>query len=486
MRKLFSLFAVLVFLCVLFVGCDMNKQPVVNEPEDENPSEETFSMCVPVFGSGSMAEGSKGLHNLTPEGSPFGDDFWGAAYCIQNLPMFFGVSKMDGLTVSSLKSRLNIEYKVFGLTVSPVLEAWKVNKDGVYLRYRIIEPDFKGYGSESGEIGYFDYYWNFEEHMFTYREVMALTLKVNGSYSQAPIAVMVIEYDDVKVEMKDGSLCYSIGNVGSDGKIEKNGFIDFINVNSAYTNNNEWLFTVEELFDRRYVTADSKDGLFVSIVHADNEITTGTMPLKDHESVSKLVRSICHSGDLLIDTDKEAARFNMSFCWELLPLYYKNVDDLKKHDPNHEEFVGGYSSYSEYRKTSFEEYSEYVGIHIGQAMEKHYTHNCFNVVFDYMTGRYANECKGEKSFGSFDGKIDSYEKAKAYGYTDIFTSLDESTKGWPYFLFLELFKVCGVDDLDYMKNYSYASSKWGKFNWPLECANEDHETFKAKVDKSNQ
>ena len=170
--------------------------------ENDEVSEETFSMCVPVFGSGSVEDGSKGLHNLTPEGSPFGDDFWGAAYCIQNLPMFFGVSQMEGLTVSTLKSRLNIEYKVFGLTVSPVLEAWKVNKDGVYLRYRIIEPDFKGYGSDSGEIGYFDYYWNFEEHMFTYREVMALTLKVNGSYSQAPIAVMVIEYDDVKVEMR--------------------------------------------------------------------------------------------------------------------------------------------------------------------------------------------------------------------------------------------------------------------------------------------
>ena len=323
MKKIFSLLVVLAFLCVLLVGCDMNKQPVVNEPEEEAPlEEETFSMCVPVFGTSMVEDGSKGLHNLTPEGSPFGDDFWGAAYCIQNLPMFFGVSQMDGLTVSSLKSRLNIEYKVFGLTVSPVLEAWKVNKDGVYLRYRIIEPDFKNYGSESGEIGYFDYYWNFEKQMFTYREVMALSLKVNGSYSQAPIAVMVIEYDDVKVELKDGSLCYSIGNVGADGKIEKNGFIDFINVNSVYDKDEEGKQnTSEELFDRRYITAGSKKGLFVAMVHADNEINTGFLDLTKNEPVAELVSSICNSNDLMIDTDEEASRFNMAFCWELLPLY---------------------------------------------------------------------------------------------------------------------------------------------------------------------
>ena len=95
MKKLFSLFAILVFLCVLFVGCDMNKQPVVNEPEEvQNPEDSVIEVFLPAFGLDYVSGSAKGLIDLLPKGNKFNGNYGDACAVMTYFPLFLSLEKV--------------------------------------------------------------------------------------------------------------------------------------------------------------------------------------------------------------------------------------------------------------------------------------------------------------------------------------------------------------------------------------------------------
>ncbi len=178
------------------LSCLMLFALVACNDEVSSDSTETYEIVIPWNGSSRSVSGSRGLTNMlayTPfnTNNPESDLHYSQAV-MQCMPIFTGLETVEVSSSASI-SDLNLGYEMFGYTCSPDTEKSRVNDDGVYVRYNVLEGD--------NHIGVIEYYYNKDTNRLSYREYAMLTATVNTGSVDVIVdpAILVFSIDDVEL-----------------------------------------------------------------------------------------------------------------------------------------------------------------------------------------------------------------------------------------------------------------------------------------------
>lgn len=222
----------LLIVCAIIIGtmvaCINNTPPIWLIPPQEE-AELPPDIYVPVFYDGVFASllSSRGIVDMTPEGSPF-KGMLEAGSIMRTMPVMVSLNHISNDDRNALAS-ISDRSRAFGFPVRFDRENSRINNDGAYLRYDILseQEDWS-----DDVIGRIDYYYNDKDYTFSYRQVLALNINyadVDAADIYSP-AVLVIEYTDVPIRgvESNGRVSFNTAVIGRNGEIEPKVTMDMI------------------------------------------------------------------------------------------------------------------------------------------------------------------------------------------------------------------------------------------------------------------
>ena len=307
-------------------------QPIyVLFPDYSDSSSDLGDVCIPVFcGAPASAAGrsvsSRGIINMTPSGTVF-DNVFQANAVMGSIPIMVSLDLVEDADESVLET-VPDSFKVYGYPIKFDAENSRVNNDGVYMKYYIMSEQP---GNDDFAIGYIDYYYSTKEKCFSYRQVVTLNIDAFGNNSAEPDGnpdlneVIVMEFIDVPVSIdRDGNVSYAYGQLDNQGRVRKDGTIDFISFGVA-TNDPAMPF----LISRQYPSARSNGEIYASTCISFYGETTGKLSYNE-AGVENLLKK--YAGDDLKFSYEEANKLGMDFADELIEIVYKKY---RRHDTYH-------------------------------------------------------------------------------------------------------------------------------------------------------
>ena len=349
MRKaLLCLFSLI--MIIVFVSCGSEPKPAPGpEPGPEpGPQEITFDIIVPWDGIDSS---SRGLTNLVVPGSELdpgvdilSGDIEYAEAVMQCMPIFPTMKTISGVKESSPISSLDLEINMYGFKGVPDLEKSRVNSDGIYVIYNILEGE--------NEVGIIEYYYNYKEHKMSYRQYMMLTVLVPLGPTPSDIkynnSVMVFCLDDVTVN-EDGS--FVVNQFKSDGTLEtRQAYTDYFLLGDNMPGPNSKNINLE----RRIITMKSENGVTSSFSQpwasytglrnknwADDELRNDS--LRDLLVETLELENPTEVDDYLALTPEKTAKLDAEAAIGFIKLLYTNGEHVAK---------GGWTSYEAFMEKS--------------------------------------------------------------------------------------------------------------------------------------
>lgn len=467
------LIAVLAVLMLCFVSCapDPIRQPQTEGPtENENPSAggdiTEMTIPVPVFGEESLA--SKGFSEMPKD--YFGDDFSLSCSVMTIMPTMTNLKSatlyLDG---NRVKSGLSLRFEVFGFTLILQERTCRFNKDGVYLRYSIIDKDTI--------VGFADYYYNIKERCFSYRQSVICTLDLDletGQDLQLTTNIALnLEYNDIKIEnpltleFKAGQLDAKTGFLNNEAFVDRfcfadKYFLDGIRIRDPW-------------FSRAYITTKEvleKNGYVVySFLQPDTvyetEYTSHDEIEKTYHEFSGFLKKYSEGPDYVIDSKDERSNADINLVFDFLTLTYDRGLSIVQHDQNYEGSVGGYGSYEDFKGDSF-------------SVRKLEFDNTFKernipgmssypnpIVYDVNSKDGASVSKGELESGLVFDAIKDWdddtndEKYVSKGFDKFYGKYDSSSGiSVEEFLIRKHLFACGIENESYINKFVDEYLKW--------------------------
>ena len=441
-------------LACMLAGCSPD---VTKDVGDEN-------IVVPIFASVENYDNGGGSRGITemPTGGVWGDDPWRSSAIMQSLPAMIGFEELKMNNFDSVKAEAEERgrFSLIGFDVEAMTDTWRENDDGWFMQYRI------WYGKNP--VGLIQYYYNKESKCFSYRQLVAVApvYNMNGKdFFPAPF-IIGLEFQDIDVRNLNKVGQFSFGQLGPDGKIEEDALVDWI-----------WLGK----FDSQ---SGDKD-LFQSFIHADKVIGSD---LFDHQDIYDQIAGLCNDGNHVIDTPAEAEAMNDTFLINVSGYMYANIRNLIHG------YEGGFSSYDDFMAASLEEIDEGFEAHeVKDGMRK--LGNAVNtnpVIFSWSGGKSA-AAQTEGSSGYAEGpdfaSVTSGEKLEKTDFLEFYYPQLEGKDGKELVEALvdAHLRACGIEDEDYIANYTYACLEVPKYDtipeyikrWPMEVTSMDPDRFKT-------
>lgn len=320
MKKVLSvIISILIVLCL--VACDSNKQ-----------DESKIRVLVPDF----MQSTAKGLSVLTDatQNSPFEDDGV-AAGVMSTMPVLSGIKPVEVRSNAVAQDISTFSGSViypFGFKVE--MKTVKQNSDGLYFYYNIYEGD--------KWVGYFDYYYNWNTHCFSYREMVVVTTITPNPVIPIPeYNVILFEYDNIKVQDWDTDHPkFVIGLNEAGTEFVSNGYSYQLAINEA----NGWISC-----EANCVVLKSDGNMVASIYRPDmckqKEIEVSAVSTTDDNNIKAFYNAYSTK---LVDVGGSKADLNMEESISIISAsgFFDDFNTLA------ERLNTGFSSFGEYSAVS--------------------------------------------------------------------------------------------------------------------------------------
>lgn len=465
--------AVFIVLVLCLVSCN---QDSINQSKTEEPNEgentttgenvTEMTIPVPVFGEESLA--SKGFSEMPK--NYFGDDFSLSCSVMTIMPTMTNLKSatlyLDG---NRVKSGLSLRFEVFGFTLILQEKTCRFNKDGVYLRYSIMNKD--------SIVGFADYYYNIKENCFSYRQSVICTLDLDletGQNLQLTTNIALnLEYNDIKIEnpltleFKAGQLDDKTGFLNNEAFVDRFCFADKYFLDGIRIR--------EPWYNRAYITTKEileKNGYVVySFLQPDTVYET---EYTSHEEISNsyhefadFLEKYSDGPDYVIDTHHERTNADINLVFDLLTLTYDRGLSIVQHDQNYEGSVGGYRSYEDFKDDSFSvRRPEFDNVFIMKEIPGMSSYPN-PIVYDVTSRDGASVSKGELESGlvfdaikdwdddTNDEKYISKDFDKFYGKYDSLSGISVEE-----FLIRKHLFACGIENESYINRFVDEYLKW--------------------------
>lgn len=499
MKKI-SILYLLLFVVFMFgfISCSQ-------EPANDVTDEETVTILVPAFDDLVALSGERGLTDM------FNDDTYFACFsggdpvldAYRNLYLSYGVMTTTPITPSlkpvsnvtlsingsldSLKAKL--KFDAYGFHVEVDSLDVNLQEKKLMIKYKVTEGD--------EVVGLVDYVYNWKEKAFSYRECVMLTLFGDGVPAPAyTFGALILEMHDVKLEVDLLGVptgAYSTGDL-TGGSLQKNAFVDFIQIPAHYIFNSQAYDCIE--VKRDYLTISSKNGVIYSMAQPDGGIREAYLyknlsadnPLKN--ALSTFYLNLSHSEietigwsniDQLFNwTAIDPHSFGIDFLKDLASLIYLDEDIISEQGArdikNIPTIRSGDHSYTE-------------RINYGDKF----------VAYDVNKGRRIGAATQLLSNSSLDSIMNNqkYEMANFHNFNpQAYNSYTDETPQSDILdgLIEDHLRNCGITNRNYIENFKLCLKYAKRYNYNINdheyCINlpvttEDPSLFKAKLDATD-
>ena len=449
MKKTIRLVSAALIIILLLSSCESSQQNSVSVP-------------LPVFGDTSS---ERGIKEMPIE--YFENNHLLACTVMTIMPTMTNLEAVEiNISGTSLKN-VKTSFTVFGFDIELVTDSSHINRDGVYLQYRIL---YNG-----SNVGFCDYYYNIEKKTFSYRQSVFCTFDILGSSENQ---ILNMEYIDIPIENPLEPV-FKVGQLTTGGVLDDNALIDNIWFNTQTPKKARFLYR------RAFITLNEvrgDDGLYTmyAFKQPDNATEAGPVDFSGEFEVFRTVLAKYLDDDetFIIDTDAERNKADFELMKEIYPLVYKNGQSIADHHST----VKGYTSYEDFVADSFREQTARV---TGELHNNSINNVPSPVIYTYngkeSTGAStvktpaggANIIYGP-SFTSLNGTLgDEYSGEKGYtllGFRNYFGEYDSegNTVTVSDFTTRKFLKACGINNEDYIRAFIEFQNKYRDYATPAE------------------
>lgn len=382
--------------------------------------------------------------------------------------------KMNNFDSVKAEAEERGRFSLIGFDVEAMTDTWRENDDGWFMQYRI------WYGEKP--VGLIQYYYNKESKCFSYRQLVAVATVFNG---YVPTSFIIgLEFQDIDVRNLNKVGQFSFGQLGPDGKIEEDALVDWIWLGKFDSQSGEATQGIS--FNRAWMSGRSDKDRFQSFIHADKVIGSD---LFDHQVIYDQIAGL-GDDDYVIDTRSEAEAMDITFLINVSGFMYANIRNLIRG------YQEGFSSYDDFMSASLEKIDETekgLGAHevedgmrtLGNAV------NTNPVIFSWSGGKSA-AAQTESSSGYAEGpdfaSVRTKEKLEKTDFLEFYPWLAGKEENELVGALVDAhLRACGIEDEDYITNYTYACLEVPKYDtqanyikrWPMEVSSMDPERFKT-------
>lgn len=462
---------------IILASCSMDaKEPENGNGGGQTPADKT-TYVVPFFATDKTAVQSdtRGITHM-PTGGPWGKEPMRSASVMQSLPAMIGFESIEKDSFAEVKTEADEKgiIHLLGFDARPETGKWKENDDGIYLSYTIIY--------ENTDVGIIEYYYNDIEKVFSYRQMVMLTMMNPVDETRiAEAIILTMEYDDIPVASMNETGSFRFGQLVND-EIEKNAFTDHLYITTIDSQtgqyNNDGI-----MFNRTYMTGVSSSDCFYSFCHPD--LTEATYPF-DHTGIYNVIKNIENGNkNEFLDTADEAKAADAAFMMDIAEYIYSNARSF--------ETAGPYDSYDDFMASSLKELcgpvEEQIENRENEFKEGRHPHSSANpVIFSWEDYKSA-AAQTMNSNMEFNGVTAETWPATDFGdfYKDIEPDNMNNEELVEALISAHL-RACGITDDNYIENYSYAEMneayKHGMGIWPIAVTTEAPDVFKENYDKA--
>lgn len=274
---------------------------------------------MPVFTKAMSSSNSRGLMEMPT----WDENKWRSAGVMQALPAMIGLEEVKKNNFEEIMDDAKRQdvFEVLGFDLLADTKAWRENDDGFYVKYDILY--------DGNRIGFVQYYYNSTEKVFSYRQMILLTLQMG---QEIQTALYALEYKDIPVRNLNQLGRFTFGQLDENGATERNAFADRISFNTDGTFK----------FVRSYISGTSDKKLFASIFRPD--MTYGTEDF-DNADIANAINGLGNSNNNgIIDKISEAENATLGFIYSIIGEFYANANGIRNGDSG----THGFSSYSSY------------------------------------------------------------------------------------------------------------------------------------------
>ena len=436
MKKLFVILLAALLL-VSFISCEkdtsdkMQEKIEQEEPTPAEPTETTtVNVPLPVFGDASSS--GRGLKTMPVD--YFEGDHYLACAVMTLMPTMTNLEAVEiNISGTSLEN-IKTSFTAFGFDIELVADSSHINKDGVYLQYKVLY--------EGTNVGFCDYYYNIEKKTFSYRQSVICTFEKIAGMEVYDNEILNMEYIDIPVENPLKPV-FKVGQMTEAGTLGDDAFVDNIWLNTPIPDLEAKLKYMRAFITLNEVKGD--DGLYTMYAFKQPDIAykMDAVEYKGEFEPFKTVLEKYLDEDLFINTDEERTKADFELMKEIYPLVYKNGQSIGDHHST----VKGYTSYDDFVADSFREQTDLI-----ESKIESYIYKLSPVIYTYngknSTGATVTVIKF--LYGS-SGEYSDNEYTRL-GFNDYFGEYDskKDTVTISDFIVEKFLKACGIDNETYI------------------------------------
>lgn len=415
---------------------------------------------MPVFTKAMSSSNSRGLMEMPT----WDENKWRSAGVMQALPAMIGLEEVKKNNFEEIMDDAKRQdvFEVLGFDLLADTKAWRENDDGFYVKYDILY--------DGNRIGFVQYYYNSTEKVFSYRQMILLTLQMG---QEIQTALYALEYKDIPVRNLNQLGRFTFGHLDENRATERNAFADRISFNTDGTFK----------FVRSYISGTSDKKLFASIFRPD--MTYGTEDF-DNADIANAINGLRNSNNNgIIDKISEAENATLGFIYSIIGEFYANANGIRNGDSETHGF-SSYSSYEDFKSATLDDVKIRGGHEPIRKNSSSYDGMAMNpVAYSWSDGTAASATIPSELYGSgstqgvfLDIILENFEKTGFNDFYKINASTDEDLRKN---LIREHLKACGLSNENFIENFTYAAlnEEYGRATyWPYGVTTENPESFK--------
>ena len=436
MKKAIRLVAAALTIMLLFSSCEFSVNSAQTEDSTDKSSEtsssESTSVNVPLPVFADASSSGRGLKTMPVD--YFEGDHYLACAVMTLMPTMTNLEAVEiNISGTSLEN-IKTSFTAFGFDIELVADSSHINKDGVYLQYKVLY--------EGTNVGFCDYYYNIEKKTFSYRQSVICTFEKIAGMEVYDNEILNMEYIDIPVENPLKPV-FKVGQMTEAGTLGDDAFVDNIWLNTPIPDLEAKLKYMRAFITLNEVKGD--DGLYTMYAFKQPDIAykMDAVEYKGEFEPFKTVLEKYLDEDLFINTDEERNRADFELMKEIYPLVYKNGQSIADHHST----VKGYTSYDDFVANSFREQTDLI-----ESKIESYIYKLSPVIYTYngknSTGATVTVIKS--LYGS-SGEYSDNEYTRL-GFNDYFGEYDskKDTVTISDFIVEKFLKACGIDNETYI------------------------------------
>lgn len=291
----------------------------------------TMNLVVPCVGGTEPEAGSRGLQNMVASGDVFDTsnpmaDILYAQAVMQCMPVFPSLRTVENVSADTSLTDLNLSFNMFGFECRLDGDKSKLNEDGAYLRYNVIEKGII--------VGVLEYYYNVPKNRITYRQYMMLDIvaAIPPDFSPKTLSNAVMVYCIEDVELGE-DMTLKANQVVNDTLKSDEAYLDMFFLGNEVGSQNAWL-------ERRVITiASDGDKTCAFCQPWASSSSTGKPWNELNEKLQTIMKKYTKDETFELTVEK-CDNFTVDAAFDFIAALYVNGDNARKGEwKTYDEFI---------------------------------------------------------------------------------------------------------------------------------------------------